>query len=230
MENVERRPSVQFGRVLEKETGGKKIWLLIVPVIVGLVALVVFAGNALSKADGLAREVDAAKAQVADQQKALDERDKLLVKERADEGVLKSPGQASAIFYAVGKGAVESGIAFAHPDAKAVKVYLYGLQQPPAGQEYAVAARRADGTLAPLGVVVPGSNGDGFLLSREVPEGTTAIELVLRPADAKDASGATPRIAARYPAAPDERGVLVQPPAKGAGPVQARRGAAPARR
>jgi hypothetical protein len=209
---------VQFGRVLERKESGKKIWLVVLPVIVGLVALVVFSMSALSRADGLSREVEAANARAGEQEQAVKQRDELLVKARADEGILKSPGQASAIFYAVGKGAVESGLAVAHPDSKAVKVFLYGLTQPPAGQEYAVVARAGDGSLVPLGPVLPDALGNGFLMSTAVPEGATAVELVLRPSGKEGVDEATPRIAARYPASKDERGILTQAPA-----VQARR-------
>ncbi|HYG70273.1 MAG TPA: hypothetical protein VD838_21530, partial [Anaeromyxobacteraceae bacterium] len=88
-----------------------------------------------------------------------------------------------------------------------------------------------------------GGDGSAFLLARDIPEGTAALEVVLRDASLgpvggePDAGGggqagtggaagspvslegATPRVAARYPAE-NERGVLTQAPA-----VQARRAA-----
>jgi hypothetical protein len=212
------RATVEFGRVLERETGSKKVWLLILPIILGLVALVVFSMSALSRADGLQREVAAATARADELDKTVKQRDELLTAARADEGVLKSPGQAAALFFGATRGAVESGIAFAHPESKAVKVFLYGLTAPAEGKEYAVVARAGDGSLVMLGPVIPDALGNGFLLSKKIPEGATAVELVLHPTGQEGVQEIEPRIAARYPAAQTDRGILTQPPA-----AQARR-------
>ncbi len=209
--------SIQFGSILEREKGSGKVWLVVIPAVVALIGLLVFAMASLSKADGLQRDAHAAEARATELQKAVDERDKLLVKARENEDVLKSAGQAAAIFASVDPGATESGIVFAHPSSHAVNVYLYGLRAP-AGQQYAVAARTKDGSLKQLGTVLPDDLGDGFLVSRDVPDGANAIQLLLEPAEAKDTSGATPRISARYPTTPNDRGILVEQQ------VQARRG------
>lgn len=203
---------VQFGRVLEKDQGDKKIWLLVLLALLGVAALVVVAVASRGRANALEHEVQTSKGRLEEMQKSLDERDKLLVQARADEGVMKSPGKATSMFYGVSPDAVESGIALAHPDAKAVKVYLYGLTQPPDGQEYAVFARTADGTPKALGPILPDNQGNGFLLSKEVPDGTAAIQLVFRPTGQEGTDQATPRIAARYPTSPDERGILTEAP------------------
>jgi hypothetical protein len=203
---------VQFGRVLEKDKGDKKVWLLVLLVLVGVTALVVVAIASRGKVSGLEREVQASTGRLEELQKSVDERDKLLVQARADEAVMKTAGQAAAMFYSVAPDATESGIAFAHPEQKAVKVYLYGLTQPPDGQEYAVFARAGDGTQKPLGPVLPDQQGNGFLLAKEIPEGTAAIQLVFRPTGDEGTEEATPRIAARYPSGPDERGVLTDAP------------------
>jgi len=165
------------------------------------------------------------------------------VKARADEGLLRAAGQATAIFYGIDPQALESGVAVALPGDRAAKVILYGLQAPPEGQRYTLAARGPDGTLTPLRDVPVGGDGSAFLLARDIPERTAALELVLRdaslgpvggepeaggkgqagagapPGSPISLEGATPRVAARYPAE-DERGVLTQAPA-----VQARRAA-----
>ena len=100
-------------------------------------------------------------------------------------------------------------MAFAHPSENAVRVYFYGLTAPPEGQEYVVAARTKGGEAKALGDVVPGNDGTGFLLARDLPEGTTAIELLLRPQGQEALDGAEPRVSARYPAN-GERGVLTE--------------------
>ena len=96
----------------------------------------------MSKTGSLERQTRAGGAgQVAELQKTVEERDKLLAEARAEEAMQQSAGAAVALFYGVNPRAQESGVAFAHPAEDAVRAYLYGLAAPPEGQEYAVAAR-----------------------------------------------------------------------------------------
>jgi hypothetical protein len=204
---------VEFGRVLEKGDGDKKLWLLILLPLIGAIALVVWGMQQGSRTGDLERQAAAAKTQAEELQKSLEERDKLLVAARAEESVMRSPGAALGIFYAADPRAQESGVVFAHPEQKAVRVYLYGLGQAPEGQEYAVAARTAQGEGKRLGNVLGDEHGNGFLLAKDVPDGTVAIEVVHAPTGQEGLEGATPRISARYPAA-GERGILAEPPRK----------------
>lgn len=208
---------IEFGRVLEKDTGDKKVWLLVILGAAAVVALVGWAVAQGSRTGDLERQASVAKAQAAELEKSLAQRDELLTAARAEEAVMRSPGAALGVFYAADPRAQESGVVFAHPDQKAVRVYLYGLGMPPEGQEYAVAARTGEGEAQRLGSVLADERGNGFLLARDVPEGTVAIELLYAPTGQEGVEGATPRIAARHPGE-GERGILAEPPR------QARRG------
>lgn len=233
--------TVQFGRVLEEGGGDRKIWFLVVPLAVALLALAVVGVYGISQSGSVEREVAAARAQAAELQKSVEERDRLLADARRDDRLLTAAGQASAIFYGLDAEAVESGLVVGAPADHAAKVLLYGLQPPKEGERYTLAARGGDGRLTALADVPVGADGTAFLLAKDVPEGATAIELLLRQgppiapgADGKGAQpgqagagaaespaavsldGAQPRIAARYPQE-SERGVLLQAPA-----VQAR--------
>jgi hypothetical protein len=260
---------IQFGSVLDKPRADKKVWLLVVPALVALAAAAFWAINTVSKADSLQAEAARGKARVAELEKSVEDRDRMLAEARKNEDLMKTPGQATGMFLRAAPDATESGVVLANPDQKAARVYLYGMVAPPDGQEYVVLARPAQGDPKVLGVVIPNELGSGFLLSRDVPEGTATIELAWRPAhqggagsvpasgaaqasgsaqalgsgdaqrtaqaggdqgqpqpgDAKPepnlgtAEGAKVRVFARYPATPDDRGILMQPPA------QARRGA-----
>jgi hypothetical protein len=209
---------IHFGSVLDRETSDKKVWLLVIPVIALVAAGAVWALGAASRADALVREADRAKAQAAELQKSLDERDKLLVQARKDEAVLNSAGQATALFYGVNPQATESGVVIGLPDQHAAKVLLYGLVAPPEGQEYVAVARLRDGTAKPIARIVPSELGTAFLLAKDLPAGTTAVELAFRPSGQESLDGASPRVAARFPATEADRGILMQPVA------QARRG------
>ena len=217
-----RRERIEFGAVLHKDGSDAKVWLVVVPVILLVAAAVVWGALTVSRASSYQQELVRSRDQAAELQKSLDERDKLLVQARADEALMKSSGQATGVFLAAAKDATESGVAIANPDQRAVRVYLYGLVAPPSGREYVVAARDAGGARKALGQILPSELGTGFLLARELPEGTSAIELMLRDAGAEALDGATPRISARYPRTAEERGMLVQPEASP--PAQARRG------
>lgn len=215
---------IEFGSVLAKERSDKRIWLLIIPVIAIVLGGIVWAAATVSRADSYRADVERSQARIAELEKTIEERDKLLTQARTDEGLLRSPGQAVALLFADPKAKeppTESGIVVAVPDQKAVRVVLYGLVAPPQGQEYVVAARAKDGTRKPLGRVMPTADGTGFLVGKDVPEGTTRVDLVLAQAGAEDLADATPRVSARHPASASERGVLTE---EAAPPVQARRG------
>jgi hypothetical protein len=181
---------VKFGRVLEESSGDRKLWFFVVPAILALIALAGVGVYGISQSSTVKQDLATARAKADELQKSVDERDKLLVAARADESVLRSPGQAIAIFYGIDPGAVESGVAVAIPADRAAKVILYGLQPPPEGQRYTLAARAQDGTLAALRDVPIGADGSAFLLAKNVPEGTTALELVLRDASLGAVGGA----------------------------------------
>ncbi len=222
--------TVEFGSVLDKGGSDSKLWLLIIPAIALLVALIGWAVVQGSKVGDVERRAKAAEAQAADLQKTVAERDRLLVEARADESFQKSPGQALALFYGVNPSAQESGVAFAYPEQHAVRVYYYGLTTPPAGQEYVVAARTASGEAKALGAIVPGNDGTGYLLAKDVPDGAKAIELAFRPQNDPSMDKAEPRISARYPGN-GERGVLVEAPSQARkSPAQARQSPGQARR
>ncbi len=214
---------IHFGAVLDKGGGDGKVWLIVVPLVVIVIGAIVWGALTVSRTGTYQAEAERAKAQVAELERSLEQRDKLLVQARADEGLLKSAGQATGLFLGVAKDATESGVAVAMPDQKAVRVQLYGLVAPPEGQEYVLAARDAAGARKALGEVLPSELGTGFVLAKDVPEGTVAIELLFREATAEGLEDATPRIAARHPASPQERGMLMQPEPQQ--PAQARRGA-----
>lgn len=214
---------IEFGSVLAKEGSDKKIWLIVIPLILIVAAGVVWAAATVSKADSYRTEAERSRAQVAELQKTIDERDKLLTQARADDGLLRTSGQAAALLFAdpKAKEPTESGIVVAMPDQKAVRVILYGLVAPPQGEEYVVAARAKDGARKALGRVMPTADGNAFLLAKDVPEGTVRVDLVLAKAGAEDLADATPRVSARHPTSASERGILVEQPAPA---VQARRG------
>ena len=212
---------IHFGAVLDRGTGDGKIWLIVIPVVLLVIAGIVWGAITVSRSGSYQAEAASARAQLAELQRSLDERDKLLVQARKDEAILTSAGQATGLFLGVAGDATESGVVLANPGERAARVVLYGLVAPPEGREYVVAARDAQGARKPLGKVIPTETGTGFLLARDMPEGTASVELLLREAGAETLDGATPRVAARYPATAEERGILMQPEAK---PAQARRG------
>jgi len=208
---------IEFGSVLGDKGSDAKLWLLIIPAILGVFAIAGYGMWKMSQAGSLERDAKAAQAQIAELQQTLEQRDKLLADARSEEAIQRSAGAAVSLFYGVNARAQESGVAFAHPAEGAVRAYFYGLTPPPEGKEYVVAARTGSGEVKALGDVVPGNDGTAFVLARDVPEGTTAIELLLRPRGQEGLDGAEPRVSARYPGN-GARGVLTDAPA------QARRG------
>ncbi|HET8733438.1 MAG TPA: hypothetical protein VFM45_06655, partial [Anaeromyxobacteraceae bacterium] len=135
-----RQQRIEFGAVLNKGKGDAKVWLIVVPVVILVAAAVIWGGVTVSRAGTYKTDLVRANDRIAEMQKAIDDRDKLLVQARSDEGLLKSAGLATGMFFAAAKDATESGIAIANPDQHAVRVYLYGLVAPPSGREYVVAA------------------------------------------------------------------------------------------
>ena len=100
---------IEFGSVLESKRSEGKLWLLIIPVIVGVFAIAGYGMLQVSKAGSVEREAKAAQQQVAELQKTLEQRDKLLADARAEEGLQRSAGSAAALFYGVNPRAQESG-------------------------------------------------------------------------------------------------------------------------
>ena len=209
---------IEFGSVLEGKGSEGKLWLFIIPAILAALGVAGYGIAQTSRTGALEREAKVAQQQVAELQKTVEQRDKLLTEARADETVQRSAGAAVALFYGVNPRAQESGVAFAHPSEHAVRTYFYGLTTPPEGQEYVVAARTKGGEAKALGAILPGNDGTGFLLAKDVPEDTVAVELLLRPRGQERLDGAEPRVSASYPGQ-GQRGVLTEAPA-----VQARRG------
>jgi hypothetical protein len=171
--------NLEFGRVLDGKTSDRKVWFLIVPAVAGLAALIVFAGLAISNSSGLESKVRLAEQQAQEAQKAVEQRDDLLKKARADEAVLRSPGQGAAVMAAAIPGSPASGVALVHPDQTAMKLYAFGLEHPQAGQEYRVEAIGPEKQRTVVGRIVPDDRGTAFLLAKNVPKGATGVEVVL---------------------------------------------------
>jgi hypothetical protein len=208
-----------FGNVAGNDGSDRKLFLLIVPVVLLVMGAIAWALVQGARASGAERAVAGSRQQVEELQKQVAEKEKLLSHAVKDESILRSPGQATALFFGVGEKATESGVALADPDQRTVRIYLYGLVAPPQGQEYVVAARAGDGAPRPIGSLSVTPAGSAFLLARDLPQGTNAIQVMLRPAGQDSLEGATPRVSARYPVTEEDRGILMQPEA------QARRGA-----
>jgi len=211
---------LQF-HALEKRRSSVVAWLLTMVVVAAVLGAIAWGLTRVSASEDNARALKAAQAHLQEYQSSLDERDKLL-KEAHEEGdLLKSPGQAMGLFYRAAPDATESGVVVAVPAQHAARFYLYGLVAPATTGEYRAVARVADGTRKVLGRILPDEVGDAFLLSRDVPDGTAAVELALVPPGRDGVQEGDVRISARYPTRPDERGVLMQQEP----PPQARTGA-----
>jgi hypothetical protein len=195
---------------LERRRSGAVTWLSILVVVTGVLAAVAWGLTRVSAWDESARALAAAQAQLQEFRGALAERDRLLKAAHDEIDLLESPGQAMGIFYRAAPEATESGVVMAAPAQGAARFYLYGLVAPAASGEYAAVARMADGTRKVLGRVLPNDLGEAFLVSRNVPGGTAALELALLPSGHDRVEQGDVRISARYPTRSDERGVLVQ--------------------
>ncbi len=199
---------LQF-RALEKRRSSAIAWVLAAIVVAGVVGAVAWGLTRSAASDDAARSLAAAQAQVGEFQKALAERDRLLKSAHDLEDLLQSPGQAMGVFYRAAPDATESGVVVANPGQHAARFFLYGLVAPPTSGEYAAVARSVDGTRKVLSRILPDDMGDGFLLTRDVPPGTQALEVALRPAGHDGVQDTDIRISARYPTRADERGVLM---------------------
>lgn len=197
--------NLEFGRVLEGGTGERKIWFIIIPAVLGLGALLVFAGLAIAKSGGLESQVKLADQRVEEANKAVSERDELLKKARADEAVLRSPGQGVSVMAAAQPKSPASGVAMIHPEHGAVKLYVFGLEHPQAGQEYRVEVIGPDKQRKQLGRIAPDDRGTGFLLAKDVPEGSTAVEVVLA-AVTPNGEGASAKVSGEAGAQQDAQG------------------------
>jgi len=222
---VERAPylsgmagDIQFGSVLERSRPNRLVWLLVVPVIAAILAGVYWGLSKVSAADELGSELRRSKEQLVEYQKSVEGRDQLLAKARADEALLTSAGQAMGVFYRSAPDATESGVVIANPDQHAARLYLYGLVAPPQGQEYVAVVRPRGGEAKVIGHLLADEQGQAFLLAKDLPDGLSAMEVAWVATGKPSAAEATTRVAARYPATPAERGVLIQQV------VQARKG------
>ena len=235
--------SPQFGSVLDRRGSDKRLWWFVLPGVVLLGALLVVAGVTISRSSGLATQAKLAQQQAAEAQKAVEERDKLLQKARADEDLLRSAGQGAAILAAAAPDGPASGVALYHPERRALKLYAFGLAAPPAGKEYRVEALAGEERTS-LGKVAPDERGTAFLLLRDVPEGTSEVAVRLAPARAEGPAkepanggeqpearevteaGAEPEgeivLAGALPKT-GEGGVVAAPPVQGRAPPAARR-------
>jgi hypothetical protein len=81
---------------------------------------------------------------------------------------------------------------------------------PPEGQEYVAIGRPRGGDPKVVGRLIADELGQAFLVAKELPEGTTAVDLAWSATGKDRTDDATVRVAARYPATRDERGVLLQ--------------------
>ncbi|HET6437413.1 MAG TPA: hypothetical protein VFG59_05090, partial [Anaeromyxobacter sp.] len=219
---------VQF-RVLERQRPNVVAWLLTIVVIAGILGAVGWGLTRVSGNADMERQLAQASAQVEEFRKALSDRDQLLAKAHDAEDLYRSPGQAIGVFYRAADTATESGVVLANPGRHAARLYLFGLVAPASAGEYVAAARDGDGKRTVLERILPDDLGNGYLLTEKVPDGTVGIDLALRPAGKDSIDPQDVRIAARYPAGKEERGVLLQQEpqqvqARSAAPAQKRPG------
>ncbi|HZZ85928.1 MAG TPA: hypothetical protein VFE30_15440 [Anaeromyxobacteraceae bacterium] len=216
--------TLQFGRVTERATSDRKVWLFVLPIMAALVLLLVFAGLAISKTSGLETQVSQLTAANQELQKNLDERDKVITASRAEDSVLRTPGAGATLLTASGPNAASSGVAFYHPEFHAVNAYLFALAAPPSGQEYRleVVVGKA-GERKPVAKVDPDSSGSSFVFAKELPEGITGVNVALYPAGQQDAQAAAkPLLAGALPGV-GQTGVLDQREAQARAPAAASR-------
>jgi hypothetical protein len=172
---------LQFGRVLES---GSKSWrslLIVLPVVVVVVLIVGFGAVAISRMSALSSEIQVAKKQAEESQKAADEHDQKLREARAEAGILGSAGQGAAVLVAASPDSGASGVAIFHPETNAMNIYAYNLSPAPEGKDYRVIVRDASGVEKDAAGVKPDDRGSAFVLARDLPEGTTHVELALVP-------------------------------------------------
>jgi len=193
--------SLRFGRVTERSTSDRKVWLFVLPIMAGLVFLLVFAGLAISKTSGLETQINQLTTANQELQKSVEERDRVITASRAEDAILRTPGSGATLLTAPGPNPVSSGVGFYHPEFHALNAYLFALTAPPPGQEYRLeVVVGKEGVHKPLGKVDLDSAGSSFFLSKEVPEGITGVDVALYPAGQQDPSAAAkPTLAGALP-------------------------------
>jgi hypothetical protein len=220
--------SLEFGKVLSSRSSERRVWLLVVPAVLGLAALVGFAGLAMSRTAGLRTRAELAEKQAAEASRTVEERDRLLAKARADEAILRSPGRGAAVL-APAEGGAASGFATWHPEQRALKLFAFGLAPPPEDREYRVEARAGEGEPVAVGTVAPDERGGAFLVARELPEGAREVRVVLAPKDGAGAAAPAVVLSGSLPRA-GESGLDGAAPVQARSAVPRRRGAPPAER
>jgi hypothetical protein len=175
---------LQFGRVLESSSSSWRSLLIILPAVVVLVLIVGFGVVAISRMSALSTEIQVAKKDAEEAQKAADERDQKLREARAEAGILGSAGQGAAVLTAAAPDSGASGVAVFHPETNAMNLYAYGLSPAPEGQEYRIIIRDASGIEKDAAGVKPDDRGSAFVLARDLPEGTSHVEVALVPTGA----------------------------------------------
>ena len=134
---------IEFGSVLGDKGSDAKLWLLIIPAILGVFAIAGYGMWKMSQAGSLERDAKAAQAQIAELEDARAARQ--APRRRApEEAIQRSAGAAVSLFYGVNPRAQEEW-GGAHPAEGAVRACFCGLTPPPEGKEYVVAARTGSG-------------------------------------------------------------------------------------
>lgn len=177
--------SVLGGRSTEKRTA-----LIVFPIVVLVVALVIFAGTAISRTSGLQTQLHIAQQQLQEANHVVDERDRQLRDAHGETATLATPGQGAAVLSGTAAAKGASGVVLDHPEQHALAIYAFGLEPPRDGQEYRLVVTDGAGRESLLGGLAPDARGAAFLLARGVPEGIAKVELALVPKAAP--SKATP--------------------------------------
>ena len=207
--------TLAFEKVLSGRSAEKRTALIVFPVVVALALIIGLAAISISRMSGLSSQVQVAQQQVAEANKAVEERDRQLREAKADAAVLSTPGQgASVLRAATDNGA--SGIARVHPERHAIALYAYDLKPPAEGQEYRLIVSDGAGHEGLLGTLTPDDRGAASLLARDVPEGASRLEVALLPKGGTAGAGEAP--AQRQPVLigmlpkPGESGVVTNAP------------------
>jgi cell division protein FtsL len=217
METSPPRNDIAFESVLSNRTHEKRTAMLVFPAAVALALIIGFAIVSISRMSGLQQQVALAQKQVDEANKTVEERDRQVREARADQAVLGSAGQGTAVLSATSAESGVSGVAVFHPDQRAMNVYAYNLPPAPEGQAYHLVVKTAEGEQL-LGSLAPDDRGAAYLLARNLPEGVTQLEVALLPkrAEAPPAAQGTgsggnpaPAAEAAAPAAPAERQPLL---------------------
>jgi len=225
--------TLAFEKVLSGRSAEKRTALIVFPVVVALALIIGLAAVSISRMSGLSSQVQVAQQQVAEANKAIEERDRQLREAKADAAVLSTPGQgASVLRAATDNGA--SGIARVHPERHAIALYAYNLAAPAEGQEYRLIVSDGENHEALLGTLSPDDRGAASILARDVPEGVTRLEVALLPKGSTAGSGEAgakrqPVLIGMLPK-PGEAGVVTSAPEAAGQKVQARQPAGDRRR